>query len=158
MRNMITRQVCEILGPYLDWESRVNLNVALPVSCRVYKRFSQEECDGHEITVWIDIFKKYLTAVESTESRQTKAEVSYTLFKQFNNPRSFILPVRHVTFKMAVIGRLLYFADKKDMKRMGVSPELSGKLSRLCKQLIPKMLSLKHIPMKNTKSYCIQIV
>jgi hypothetical protein len=155
---MITRQIREILSPYLDWQSRVNLNVALPVSCRVYKRFSQEECDAHEIYIWTAIFKVYLTAFETGDSRQKRAELSYTLFNQFNNPRSFILPMRHVTFKMAVIGRLLYFADKKDMKRMGVSPELSGKLSRLCKQLIPKMLSLKYLPMKNTQSHCIQIV
>ena len=155
---MITRQIREILSPYLDWQSRVNLNVALPVSCRVYKRFSQEECDGHEIYIWTEVFKVYLTAVETGDSRQKRAELSYALFKQFNNPRSFILPIRHVSFKMAVIERLLYFADKKAILNMGVSPELSGKLSQLCKQLIPKMLSLKHIPMKNTKSYCIQIV
>ena len=155
---MITKQLHEILNPYLDWESRMNLNVALPMSCRVYKRFSQEDCDRHEIAVWVEIFKKYLTTVETVDNRQTKAEVSYTLFNQFNNPRSFILPLRHVTFKMAVIGRLLYFGNKKDMKKMGVSSELANKLSMISKNLIPKMLSLKYIPMKNRATYPIQIV
>lgn len=155
---MITRQIREILNPYLDWESRVNLNVALPKSSRVYNRFSKEDCDRHEIHTWVPIFKEKLLCFEEAEVAQTRAELSYVLFKHFDNPRSLILPMRHVNFKMCLIERLLYFADKKQLKTLGVSSELANKLSVLSKNLIPTMLSLKHTAMKNNKTYPIQIV
>ena len=155
---MITRQIREILNPYLVWESRVNLNVALPKSSRVYTRFSREDCDRHENSVWVDIFKEKLTSFENRNTPQTRAEASYRLFEHFNNPRAYTLVERHLNFKMAVIERLLCFSDKKELRLLGVNSELSEKLSRLCKNLIPKMLSLKYVPMRSLHTCRIQIV
>lgn len=158
IENMLTQQTCKLLSPYLDWESRLNLNIALPKSSRVYNRFSKEDCDRHEIHTWVPIFKEKLLCFEEAQVAQTRAELSYRLFKHFDNPRSLILPMRHVNFKMSLIERLLYFADKKQLKTLGISTDLANKLSLLSKNLIPTMLSLKHTPMKNKQTHAIQIV
>jgi hypothetical protein len=106
----------------------------------------------------VPIFKEKLTSFEKKEGPENRAEISYRLFKYFDNPRTYTLPIRHVNFKLTLIERLLYFADKKDLKSVGVSHGLANKLSILSKNLIPKMLSLKHIPMKIKRTYPIQIV
>ena len=131
IEKMLTQQTCKILSPYLDWETRLNLNIALPRSSRVYTRFSKEDCDRHEIHTWVPIFKEKLLCFEDAHVAQARAEMTFQLFKQFDNPRSLILPMRHVNFKMSLIERLLYFADKKELKAAGVSTELANKLSLL---------------------------
>jgi hypothetical protein len=124
----------------------------------VYTRFLREDCDRHEISIWVNIFTKKLTFIEESHGAQNRAEASYKLFEYFDNPRAYIIPMRHVNFKMATIERLLYFSNTADMRTLGVATDVSRKVSSLSKRLIPKMLSLTHIPMKNKGTYRIQIV
>ena len=148
----------EILDPYLDWECRVNLNAVLPKSSRVYRRFSKEECDYHEIYIWNKIFKKKLNLFDKSDTPQTQAQACYDLFKCFQNPRALVLPTRYIRFKMVTIEKLLYFTDNKDLKKKTVTPDLANKLSNLCKMLIPIMLSLKYRPIKHNITHPIKII
>jgi hypothetical protein len=65
--------------------------------------------------------------------------------------------MRYIEFKMSLISRLLNFSDKKELKQEGVTAELAERLSKLCKMLIPKILSLKYIPLTTKNSVPIKI-
>jgi hypothetical protein len=156
---MITLQIRYLLDPYLDWHSRVNLNEAIPRSSRVCRRFSKEDSDHHDMYLLAKIIKKKLdNHFGNMNTPQEKGESCYNFFNCFNNPRCLVLPMRNVEFKMSLISRLLNFSDKKELKREGLTADLAERLSRQCKMLIPKILSLKYIPLTNKNSLPIKIV
>ena len=143
---MITRKLREILNPYLIWESRVNLNAALPEPCRFYTRIPLRACVGHEIDYLRRLYKAKVDRFHNAGTPQEKCQEMYELFSTYKDPRRLFLLTYSGQFKNANIGRLLYFSDKKQLLSNGVEPKLATRLNILCKDIL-----LRVMPLKQTK-------
>jgi len=152
-QNMITREIRKILNPYLVWESRVNLNAALPKSCRVYTRMSWKKCIAHELyflkTIYMAKSQRFHEAVGATQ----KCERIFELFSSYDNPRMWLLMSCYPSYKNINIDRLLYFADKKHLLSASVDPKLVHRVVVLCQRMVLKVMILKIIKLPTNMNH-----
>ena len=154
---MITRKLREILNPYLIWQSRVNLNAALPELCRFYTRIPLHVCVGHEMDYLRRLYQDKVQRFHEATTAQEKCQEFYELFSTYKDPRRLMLLAYSSKFKDVNIGRLLYFSDKKLLLSSGVEPKLVERLHILCKNTLLRVMSLKQTKLPHGKPCVIQI-
>ena len=155
-QNMITRKLREILNPYLIWQSRVNLNAALPESCRFYTRIPLRICVGHEINYLRTLYQHKVDRFHNARTTQEKCQEMYGLFSTYKDPRRLLLLTYSGQFKNINIGRLLYFSDKKHLLSHGVEPKMVTRLHVLCRDILLRVMSLKQSKLPRGKPCVIQ--
>lgn len=153
---MITRKLREILNPYLIWQSRVNLNAALPESCRFYTRIPLRVCVGHEMDYLRRLYYAKVDRFHNARTPQEKCQEMYDLFSTYKDPRRLLLLTYSGQFKTANIGRLLYFSDKKHLLSNGVDPKMVTRLHFLCNDILLRVMSLKQTKLPCAKPCVIQ--
>jgi hypothetical protein len=141
---MITSEVRKLLNPYLIWESRVNLNAALPEKDRFYTRFSKDQCDMHEIRYWVLIQSSMIVRATNTDCITKRTEIAYDLFSRYLTNRPYILILNNLNLKKVIIERLLYFTDMYTFNTYGINKKLSKKFKNLANNIIAKILTLQH--------------
>jgi hypothetical protein len=83
------------ISPYLDYETRNNLNRVLPLSGRSTKKIPQKLLKGHAAKACYSIVSKYVFAcgdfLYNSDSEEEKAQQVIILFEKFLEPQ--ILPI-----------------------------------------------------------------
>lgn len=83
------------ISPYLDYETRINLNRVLPFEGRGFKKIPQKLLKGHAAKACYSTVSKYVFACSdflyNSESEEEKAEQIIILFNKFLEPQ--ILPI-----------------------------------------------------------------
>ena len=131
------------LLPYLDWSSRLNLNLAMPKNCRIVERFTREELIGHEVTVLITLVKGRFNKLDEEYDRDRQAQKMIDIFNLFTLPRSKILIIHYKNFREALIERSKHYSNGAlTSRRDRVVLPVARKLARLCRNLLLEISTL----------------
>jgi len=136
----------KLLSSSLDWESRVNLNAALPVHLRISTRFPKHACDIHEIVTRVKILKQNLLTFENEVGITNRAKQAYKLFSLFTDVRVQIVLMSSQSFVKVIQEKLMSYAVKSQLIDLGIEEEVATSLSRLCRDLLVRTLYIKNNP------------
>ena len=133
------------LLPYLDWSSRLNLNLAMPKNCRIVERFTKEELIGHEVAVLITLVKGRFDKLDREYHRNRQAQKLIDIFNLFTKPRNKILIIHYKNFREALVERSKHYSNGTlTSRRDGVILPLARNLARLCRNLLSEISTMTH--------------
>jgi hypothetical protein len=136
--------VIKVISGYLDWESRLNLNLALPSYKRVGAPISKENIYAHEKYVIVELFKGKMADFDILSKRK-KVHVISEIFVRLMQPR----------YKETVYERASSFSNAKLNNTRDEMPPNDAKLlaekARHLKKLINAGMKNKAL---KTQEYC----
>jgi len=95
------------LFPFLDFESRVNLNQCLPPRDRVPKKFDKAFLEAHERDICISMIRSYLTSIEDMPSGDKKFKRIKKMYKLMQTPTYMSFINKHASFRAAVVNKVI---------------------------------------------------
>jgi hypothetical protein len=151
--------VLKNIFPYLDWQSRLDLNTALPKPCRVITKFSSVDLLTHDFRCIINTIKNRLHLIEDTPNNTIKRGfLCKEIFVMLTRPRyRFFIDVNQ-NFKLCVLAKLGEFTNGTKLHKetnipKGEAMEIS-KVARTVKKIIlekPFKISVDSHFIHNTK-------
>jgi hypothetical protein len=108
MNSLIIKQISD----YLDWESRVNLNLALPSYKRVGTPIGKDTIYAHEKHVIVELFKAKLADFDILTKRQKIRGIS-EIFVRLMQPRYKVLYLCNANLRATVCERASSFTNAK---------------------------------------------
>jgi hypothetical protein len=136
----------KLLSSSLDWESRVNLNAALPVHLRISTRFPKHACDIHEIVTRVHILKQNILTFDNQFGITNRAKQAFKLFSLFADVRVRIVLMSSRSFLKVIQEKLMSYAVKSKLIDLGIEEEVAATLSRLCRDVLVHTLYIKNNP------------
>lgn len=138
----LPKSILEIsLLPFLDWSSRVSLNMGSPLGHRCCLRFSKAEADYHDRTTIIETIRSRILLIEDT---LLEKQIIYMreLFLMFTRPRYRFMIEMEPKFKRTVISKLAEHSNCSALKRLfhHFNKEHLSELARISR-LVRKMLT-----------------
>ena len=104
--------VLKNIFPYLDWQSRLDLNTALPKPCRVITKFSSVDLLTHDFRCIINTIKNRLHLIEDTPNNTIKRGfLCKELFVMLTRPRYRRFIDANHNFKLCVLAKLGEFTN-----------------------------------------------
>jgi len=97
---------------FLDWESRLNLNMVLPSANRVGNRICKETIQAHEKYVIIELFKNKMVDFEEL-NKIKKIRVISEVFVRLMQPRYKVLYLYNDSLRLTVFLRAGVFKNAK---------------------------------------------
>ena len=140
----LPKNVLQNLMSFMDWESRLNLNLALPFEKRIPTKFSTNS-DSHDIRVLMNSIHLLMAIFEEKTNKTEKAVILMGIMKKFKNPRYILLAAMYHTFRNRLIDRILEYSNYAYICRMGVNASVARNLVKVCKEVFVKIYDLKSI-------------
>jgi hypothetical protein len=144
------------LLPMLDWESRFNLNMALPFTKRQNLQFSRDEADWHDRCAIIETIRTKLLLIDDIIGAK---QITYTseLIIMLTRPRYRLFTEMNPTFKSAAIAKLKEHSNGSALKRRFHNhnkEQLSelARLSRLVRKVLAEPVKVVSNSIKNLPS------
>jgi hypothetical protein len=100
------------LYDYLDWDSRLNLNLALPPAMRVGNHISKENIHAHEKYVIIELFKHKMADFDEL-NKQKKIRTISEIFVRLMQPRYKVLYLYNSSLRLTILLRAGSFKSAK---------------------------------------------
>lgn len=94
------------LFPFLDFESRVNLNQCLPPRDRVPKKFDKTFLETHQRDMCVSMLTSYLTSIEDMPSGDKKFKRIKKMLKLMQTPTYISFINKHASFRAAVVNKV----------------------------------------------------
>jgi hypothetical protein len=146
--------VIKVISGYLDWESRLNLNLALPSYKRVGAPISKENIYAHEKYVIVELFKGKMADFDILSKRK-KVHVISEIFVRLMQPRYKVLYICNAGLRETVYERASSFSNAKLNNTRDEMPPNDAKLlaekARHLKKLINAGMKNKAL---KTQEYC----
>jgi hypothetical protein len=132
------------LMPYLDYISRLNLNLAMPKSYQVVKRLDKSSIYNHEFLMLHRIISARLDKCTNEYRRNKQIHLFIGLFSLFYNKRFNILLTSNLGtslgFRAAYKGRLMFFSNGNlTSRRDEVSLRPARRLAKICRDLLSEL-------------------
>lgn len=127
--------VIKHIVPYLVWTDRVNLNMCLPTSERVYNKLSRVDLLRHDFRCIISTIKARLHLIEDTHNNAAKRGfLCKELFVMLVRPRYKRFIMVNYNFKLAVIAKLNEFTNGTKLhKETTISKEEAMEVARVAR-------------------------
>jgi len=110
--------------PYLDWTDRVNLNMSLPASERVFNKFNRIDLLTHDFRCIISTIKTRLHLIEDTHNNIAKRGfLCKELFVMLVRPRYKHFIMVNYNFKQSVIAKLNEFTNGTKLHKETTIPK-----------------------------------
>ena len=144
---------------FLDWNSRLNLNLALPRHYRVSTKIPKEECIAHDFSVVVKLIQGFLIRTENTANREDKAIGIINMYRRLDNPDCVFLISSKPDLRYALIQKLIEFASaERTGSIQGLSFNTHKRLKHVSRKLHQTLLAVKPMPQyKNMKEKCIEL-
>ena len=127
--------VLKYIFPYLDWQSRLDLNTTLPKPCRVITKFSSVDLLTHDFRCIINTIKTRLHLIEDVPNNTVKRGfLCKELFVMLTRPRyRFFINVNH-NFKLCVLAKLGEFTNGTKLhKETNIPKEEAMEISKVAR-------------------------
>ena len=146
----------ESIFPYLDYESRIQMNRVLPPIERYRTRFSKDEIVRHELYVVTAILKSKLNSIETVcgstrKIRMRKKSQRLLQMLQLVEPetRNVIIMQHYPSFHTVIIDKLTSLSDPYSDDLRDASKYFRQKIVAYARVLLPRVQSIvPAVPMK----------
>jgi len=145
----------ECIFPYLDYESRIQMNRVLPPIERYRTRFSKDEIVRHELYVVTAILKSKLNSIETicgstrTIRMRTKSQRLIQMLQLVEEKRTVIMMQHYPSFHKVIIDKLTSLSDPYSDDLRDASKYFRQKIVAYARVLLPRIQSIVlAVPMK----------
>jgi len=144
---------------FLDWNSRLNLNLALPRQYRVSTKIPKEECIAHDFSVLVKLIQGLLGKTENTANREDRAINIINMYRRLDNPDCVFLISSKPDLRYNVIKKLIEFSSAdRTGSIQGISFNTHKRLKHVCRKLHQTLLEAPpQMQYKNLKEKCIEL-
>ena len=151
----------ECIFPYLDYESRIQFNRALPPVERFSRRLAAHALAVHDYCVQYDRMGSYVKNLMNCEKPiRKRCQILIKILSGCQpTGRSAILLQHNIPLRHAVINKCLAIADPANDVLNSASPYYKKKIRRIASDVLPEILDMTiGFPMIRRDSYPIQIL
>jgi len=126
--------------PYLDYTSRLNLNLVLPKNYQIVQRFDKSEILSHEIHILVKLVKTLFDKADNETNRNKKLIIYGNIFTLVSKPRFRILLTNYSIFRTAYTERLKYFSNGMVIyRRDAVTKKNALNMGRICRKILASL-------------------
>ena len=104
-----------VIIPYLDYDSRIQLNQCLPVADRVVTRMTKEKITDHDLAVRVLHLRSILEELDYKSYRWKKWRLEKTIhiYTLLQDPRYFAIINHNYNFRKTVFNKIQEHKQKK---------------------------------------------
>ena len=115
------------LFPFLDFESRINLNQCLPPQDRVSKKFDKAFIEAHQRDIYISMIRVYLYQIDEISAYDKKFKTISKMLKLLQTPAYIAFTNKHLHFRQAVLNKAAELRNHTTY--LGIGGSLEGKVA-----------------------------
>ncbi len=141
LNNIMSINALKHVFPYLHWSDRINLNMSLPKSSRIYNKFNRVDLLTHDFRCIISTIKTRLYLIEDTFNNTTKrCFLCKELFVILVRPRyRYFIQVNH-DFRLSVLAKLNEFTNGANLFKTSNIPKEDamemGRVARTVRKIL----------------------
>lgn len=138
MNTLLSHDMLQTIGSFLDYNSRINYNLCLSHKDQYMKRL---ESDAHNLQVITNHLSLLLIKIDDFEGIPSKqSRIILKVFKYLATTRDTLLfQIKHPTFREILYTKINEFCDKDTYTDTYISPYIEKTIKRACNKVRIKL-------------------